>query len=238
MPGTVELSDIPLESHNTSAGYAYEKLRDGLLWGRWKPGEKLKPQHLKDTFSTTSGALREALIRLAGEGFVNFEEQRGFSTIEPTRDSFMELRHLRVLLEGEGARLSIEHGDLEWETNLTAAHHQLIYLEQKMRGAEDLGRFIKIWSRHDAQFHAVLISACQSELLKHEYKIIYDKFRLHAVAELRTYGFRGKTTTKEHNEIVEAALARDADRCADALDRHVTIYRSSDLSNDNEGAKS
>ena len=87
-----EIVDKPLESHATSAGHAYEMLRDGLIWGRWSPGEKLKPQHLKESFSTTSSALREALIRLAGEGFVSFEEQRGFSTIRPTRESFHELR--------------------------------------------------------------------------------------------------------------------------------------------------
>ena len=230
MQDAAGLADLSPESHGTSAGYAYAQLRDGLIWGRWQPGEKLKPQHLKSEFSTTSGALREALIRLAGEGFVSFEEQRGFSTIKPSRDSFLELRHLRVLLEVEAARLSVEQGGLEWETNLSAAHHRLVYLEEKMRGNDDLRSFIKWWSRYDQQFHEVLISACGSALLRQQYRSIYDKFRLHAVSELRTYGFRGEVTTNEHNDILTAALDRDADACAAAIDRHVTIYRSADRS--------
>ncbi len=228
MPKTAELADIPLGAHVTSAGHAYEILRDGLIWGRWKPGEKLKPQHLKTEISTTSSALREALIRLAGEGFVTFEEQRGFSTIRPTPSSFLELRHLRVLLELDAARLSVERGNLEWETNLSAAHHRLIFLEDKMRSSDDLRSYIKWWSRYDGQFHEALIAACGSELLKQQFRSIYDKYRLHAVTELRTFGFRGETTTREHNDIVTAALDRDADACTAAIERHVTVYRDGD----------
>ena len=228
MQDAAGLPELSPDSHGTSAGYAYAQLRGGLIWGRWQQGEKLKPQHLKSEFSTTSGALREALIRLAGEGFVSFEEQRGFSTIKPSRESFLELRHLRMLLEVEATRMSIGNGDLEWETNLSAAHHRLVYLEEKMRGTADLRSFIKWWSRYDQQFHEVLISACGSALLRQQYRSIYDKFRLHAVSELRTYGFRGEVTTNEHNDILTAAIARDADACVAAIDRHVTIYRNSD----------
>ena len=106
--------------------------------------------------------------------------------------------------------MSIKQGGLEWETNLSAAHHRLVYLEEKMRGTDDLRSFIKWWLRYDQHFHEALISACGSELLRQQYRSIYDKFRLHAVFELRTYGFRGEVTTKEHNDILTAALARDA----------------------------
>lgn len=210
---------------NSSAGGAYQQLREGLIWGRWKPGEKLKPQHLKQVFEYTSGALREALIRLAGEGFVQFEEQRGFSTVKPSRKSFQEIRDLRVLLECEGARLSILNGDLEWEANLIAAHHKLVHLEEKMRGEKDISGFIKIWSRYDWEVHQSLVAACNSDHLKEYYRAVFDKFRLHAVSELRAYGFRGKITISEHAKIVSHALARDAASCAEAIDDHLRIYR-------------
>ncbi len=213
---------------HTSAGVAYERLRDGLIWGRWKAGEKLKPQHLKDLFSTTSGVLREALIRLAGESFVIFEEQRGFSTLNPTRESFLELRSLRILLEKEGLTLSIQQGNLDWESNLVAAHGQLQLIERKMLNATDLSDFIRTWSRYDAQFHAALIANCRSDLLKKEHRRIYDLYRIHAIAELGTFGFRGKTTMDEHQAIVDSALERDTDACIKAVDQHVTIYRDQD----------
>ena len=225
---TVQPTQTEQQSHGTSAGVAYERLRDGLMWGRWKPGEKLKPQHLKELFSTTSGALREALIRLAGEGFVKFEEQRGFSTMNPTRSSFLEVRELRVLLEKEGMMLSLQKGGLDWEANLAAAHQRLLLVEKKMLQTDDLTSFIRVWSRYDAQFHTALIAGCESELLKEEHRRIYDLFRVHAVAELGTFGFRGETTMLEHNAIVEAALDRNVEACLDAMEFHTTIYRSQD----------
>lgn len=230
MAELAEIVDFKTDSAATSAGSVYEKLRDGLIWGQWPPGTKLKPQHLKEAFSTTASALREALIRLAGEGFVDFEEQRGFSTMRPSRQSFQQLRHLRVLLEKEGARLSITNGDLEWETNLAAAHHSLSYLEAKMKASDDLSGYIKMWSRMDAQFHKALIAACGSELLIQEYRSIYDKYRLHAVVELRTFGFRGEITIAEHATIFDAATARDVSACQKAIEDHVTIYRSQSAS--------
>ena len=59
----------------------YEVLRSGLIWGRWKSGERLIPQHLKDEFGCTSSVLREAMLRLAGEGFVISEKNQGFRAV-------------------------------------------------------------------------------------------------------------------------------------------------------------
>lgn len=209
----------------SSAFAVYNAVREGLIWGRWEPGEKLKPQHLKASFKCTSSVLREALIRLAGEGFVKFEEQRGFSTILPTRESFFEVRAMRVLLECEGARLSIERGGIDWEINLKAAHHRLAHLEERMRSEEDLRGFIKIWSLNDWEFHQALIAACGSSLLREMHSSVYDKFRLHVVAELKNFGFRAGTTIGEHEAIVGSALERDAKGCARAIEDHLAIYR-------------
>lgn len=210
----------------SSAFAVYRAVRESLIWGRWKPGEKLKPQHLKASFGCTSSVLREALIRLAGEGFVTFEEQRGFSTIVPTQESFFEVRAMRILLESEGVRLSIENGGIDWEVDLKAAHYRLAHLEEKMRQEGELRGFIKIWSLHDWQFHHALIAACGSDLLKEFHSTVYDKFRLHVVSELKNFGFRAATTIDEHEAILRSALDRDAATCAKAIQDHLAIYRS------------
>jgi DNA-binding GntR family transcriptional regulator len=210
---------------STHSGDVYENLRENLIWGRWTPGEKLKPQYLKTALDCSSSVMREALIRLAGEGFVHFEEQRGFSAIVPTEQSLTELRNLRILLETEGARLSIENGALEWEAELTAAHHRLAHLEEKMRNESDISGFIKVWSHYDWAFHEAFMAACGSQHLQQMHKTVYDKFRLHVISELRDFGYRGEITIHEHNDILESALRRDLDACQQAIERHLKIYR-------------
>ncbi len=213
------------ELHPRSAGDVYKDLRECLIWGRWQSGKKLKPQHLKSSLNCSSSVMREALIRLAGEGFVQFEEQRGFSAITPTEESLVELGNLRELLEIEGARLSIENGNLEWEVELSAAHHRLAHFEERMRGEDDISGFIKTWSGYDWEFHEALLASCESVHLQQTYKAIYDKFRLHVIAELRSYGYRGKTTIDEHNNILSSALQRDSKACKNAIKQHLKIYR-------------
>ena len=213
----------------SSAGLAYRYLRDGLIWRRWTSGEKLKPQHLTKSCKFTTGALREALIRLAGEGFVTFEEQRGFSTLIPDQKLFYEIRDLRVLLEGEAASLSISNGGPDWEAKLIAAHHRLSHLEAIMVQEECVNDFLRAWSKLDWEFHRALVSACNSETLIEYYRSAYDKSRLYIVAELANFGFRGEQTIAEHKEILDCALQRDNEACIQAIIRHVTVKWDSDL---------
>ena len=80
----------------------YEVLRDGLIWGRWASGDRLMPQHLKTELSCTSASLREALLRLVGEGFVEAEKHQGFRVVIHSDASFKLHAHLRFLLENRG----------------------------------------------------------------------------------------------------------------------------------------
>jgi len=103
----------------------YQRLRGDLLACRLMPGQKLKIDELCVRFGAGSSAVREALSRLAADGFVVIEPQRGFRV---TPLSFAELRDLtnvRCEIEGLCIRDAIEHGGIDWETNLIAALHRL-----------------------------------------------------------------------------------------------------------------
>lgn len=217
--------DIPTRLPVTTAGMAYKILRGELIWGRWPAGQKLKPQHLKTELNITSSSLREALIRLAAEGFVTVEEQRGFRTLLPTEQSFRELHHLRGLLEKEGAKLSIKIADSEWMERFQSAYHELYLFEKQMTGKAYQDLDLRQWSLLDSAFHASLIAGCGSQILIEQYGIIYDKYRIHAVSELNEAGFRGSTTMDEHYEIFVAIRDLDTAKSMLAIDRHLHIYR-------------
>ena len=208
----------------------YETLRDGLIWGRWKSGERLKPQHLEGEIGCSRAALREALLRLAGEGFVQAEKHFGFRATEHSEEVFRQAAHLRQLLECEGALLSLSRGDFDWELALNAAHHNLAYVEVQMAGATDLLPYVKRWSRQDWLFHKALLSACGSEMLVKSCKAAFDTFRMYAVSQIREFGF-SPTTRDEHQAIYDAAIARDTDACLKAIDVHLALYQDRNRSN-------
>ena len=201
----------------------YDILRDGLIWGRWKSGERLKPRHLQDEMGCSGAALREALLRLAGEGFVQAEKHHGFRATEHSEETFRQAAHLRQLLECEGALLALERGDFDWELALNAAHHNLAYVEAKMAAADDLSPYLKRWSRQDWLFHQKLLSACGSQMLLQSYKSAYDTFRMFAVSQIAEFGFSAMTRA-EHQAIYDAAVSRDAKACLEAIGVHLQLF--------------
>lgn len=210
----------------------YDALRSGLIWGRWKSGERLIPQHLKEEFGCTSSVLREAMLRLAGEGFVVSEKNQGFRTVVHSRETFREAAHLRLVLEREAVELSIKNGDFEWEISLSAAYQKLAYVERQMVETNDAEKYVRHWSLQDWEFHSTVMSACGSELLMRAYKSAFDTFRMYAVSAFPNYGFSQEITAKEHLDIYETAIKRDIVGCIKAIERHLTLYKDGNRSDD------
>lgn len=202
----------------------YETLREGLIWGRWRSGEQLKPQHLKEELNCTSGVLREALLRLSGEGMVLLVKNAGFRVASYDENTFREAAHLRLLLECEAAELAVKRGDFEWEMAVNTAHHNLAYIEDQMATADDITPFVQRWSQLDWAFHSAVLSACGSKLLMRRYRSVYDTFRMYAAAQIDEFGFIVPGTINEHRAIFDTAIQRDVDGCIEAIKAHLRFY--------------
>src|SRR5262245_9611874 len=57
---------------------AYRQIRADIIFGKLTPGEKLRLDRLRELYGASVGTLRELLSRLASEGLVVAEGQRGF----------------------------------------------------------------------------------------------------------------------------------------------------------------
>lgn len=202
----------------------YRSFKARLVAGEFRAGEKLRPDAFKDSYGISASAMREIFLRLTYENLLTQEEQRGFRVPVADEKRLTDLMNLRILLECEGAKESILNGDLEWEARLSAAHHKLAHIEQKMKAAPDIAPFVPIWTRVDWEFHDTLLSACPSDILRATHRNIYERFRQQVVAELKSAGFR-EETIREHAAILKAAIERDIPACRSAIDAHLQTYR-------------
>lgn len=200
-------------------GSIYDDISERLASGEFPAGSRLKADDLRKDYGVSASTMREVLFRLSYGGFAVFEEQRGFRVPPASAQRLLEVRHLRILVETEGARLAIEKGDMEWEARLNAAHHKLAHIEVKMRESGRLRENIAIWTRFDWEFHDTLISASGSQLLRETLQGLFFKYRLLLVGIVTDYGFRSGTVS-EHKAILDAALERNAERCAEAIRQH------------------
>lgn len=201
---------------NTSASLtqtAYERLRADLLSCRLRPGDRLRINDLCVRLSVSLGAVREALSRLTADGFVVAEPQRGFRVAPISVEELRDLTTVRLQIEGACLRRTIALGDIGWEERLVAAHHRMSRLPE--REIDDPQRVSEAWAAAHAAYHRALVNGCDSPWLLRLRDLLYaqsERYRRLSVPLARA----GRELEREHREIMEAALARDADR-ADAL---------------------
>ena len=91
--------------------------------------------------------------------------QRGFRARETSPEKRSDIAKFRVLLEQEGAALSIRKAGLDWEIRLNTAHHKLTHIEKLMTKHGLTDEHLMVWSSAEFEFHDALISGCASDIL-------------------------------------------------------------------------
>jgi len=195
---------------------AYDLIRRDVISGALEPDSKLRIEVLRDHYGVGASPLREALNRLAAEGFVVAIGQRGFRVAPMSGEELRDITRLRILLETEALKESITAGDDDWESGVVAAYHRLAKADAKQ--AADFND----WEKRNHEFHETLVGACSSPLLLRFRSSVYDqhkRYRSLAIFERSSK----RDLAAEHQEIKDAALARDAERACRATERHIRL---------------
>lgn len=194
----------------------YVRLRYDIIFGIAAPGQRLRLEDLHQTYGASVPTLREVLNRLASEGLVVSEDQRGFAVAPISAANLLELSSLRKLIEVHALDLSFRLGTVTWESEVVAAHHKLSRIEQQLMSGVNADR--SEWKRYDFGFHQALIGACGSEELLAVHRTVFDKYLRYQMIFLT---FRGEIAAREHKALLDAALSRDFATAKAVLERHV-----------------
>lgn len=206
------------QSSTTVGTSTYERIKHDIIFGALEPGSKLKLDGLKARYQASVSTLRETLNRLASDGFVQAEEQRGFFVQPVSAEDLQEISELRILLECSALETSIACGDADWEGNLVAAHHKLHLIEQKMQNGDRSQK--ELWKRYDWEFHQAMIQACNSQNLLTLHSVIFDKYLRYQMVVLTN---RGEKAIDEHRAMFDAALSRDIPLAKRLLEEHIRL---------------
>ena len=202
----------------------YEDLRDRLISGEFSPGQRLKYEDLRLDYGISASSIREILFRLSAVGLVDFIEQRGFRVPKETEELRHDLAQSRILLETEGACLSIRYGGVGWEARLNAAHHELKHIETRVSSTSgESDDLIPLWSAAELNFHRTLIEECRSEVLKQLHLQVYYRFRQQLISSDKNFGFITENV-EQHQAILEAALIHDEDLARERIHIHLSRH--------------
>ena len=207
---------IEAAEHDTIGDSAYRTIRKDIIFGQLRPSEKLRLEPLRKRYNVSVTTLREILNRLASDGLVVAEGQKGFEVASISDANLWEVAELRLLVEGHAVSRSFDKGDLDWESQVVAAHHKLRRLEDRMI-AGDMGAR-EDWKKADWGFHRALITGCGSETLMDLHEQLFDKYLRY---QILTLAFRGENAAREHGELLEAAFARDSAKAREILGLHI-----------------
>ncbi len=203
------------EGTDTISDDGYRRIRSDIIFGKLRPAQKLRLEALREFYGVSISTLREILCRLSSDGLVVAEGKKGFEVAPVSVDDLKELAELRLLLETHAMTASFARGDVEWEGRVVSAHHKLAATE---RGMASKTTNHVLWKQYDSEFHQALISNCGSRALMQTHAAVFDKYFRYLVLAL---SYRGEVVPREHKQLLDYALKRDAARAKTVLAAHI-----------------
>ncbi|BBK31598.1 GntR family transcriptional regulator [Stella humosa] len=125
----MEESFGPLERESLTAR-VYGELRTALMEGRFWPGHRLKIRELAATMRVSETPVREALMQLVRERGLEMHAGRSITVARLSLAQYLELRTIRLMLEGLAAETAALRIDTAGMAELAAVHEDLIAAER------------------------------------------------------------------------------------------------------------
>ena len=201
----------------------YNKIKNSLINGDLKPGEKLKIDVLKEKYDTGHTPIREALTSLVKDGLVERIEQKGFVASNVSMKQFNEVLKTRIWIEEIAIKKSMENKDglEQWEENLILLNHRLSKKDwtEKYNPEND-----DSWEMIHKKFHISLISRSGSDYLTKFCEQLYDqnlRFRFLLIKNKKNY--LARNVNKEHQDILNAVISRDIVSAQKNLVKHYKV---------------
>lgn len=212
----------PATEPKTLASQAHNLLRDDILLGQLRPGERLRTKGLQERYGLGLSPLRESLQRLSAEGLVVMDEQRGFSVAPVSLAELKDLTLARTALESVMLPLALAHGDADWEAQIVAALHRLS--RTPLPTGPDDREAARQWELRHRAFHEALMAGCGSPWLMRLHEQLVDqteRYRMLRLQRLSQKKPSARDVHAEHQALMEAVLARDPARAVTLMREHL-----------------
>ena len=193
-------------------------LRDDILAGRLRPGQRLTFPELCREYSVSVGVLREALVRLVDRGIVRAESNLGFRVMSLSEVDLDGLTAVRAHIEPAFVRDAVLTGSRVWEATVLATHH-LIDGVPRVHG----GRLNEDLVRAHAEFHLALVSGADNRRMTEIVSRLRDETDLYFrwFLDLDRIAEHGERVAEQDRAILAAVLARDAERAEVLVRDHI-----------------
>jgi DNA-binding GntR family transcriptional regulator len=134
----------------------YRQMKDSIMAGAFRPGQELTLRSVADALGTSLMPVRDALRRLVTERALEALPSRKIAIPILDKEKFLELRRIRILLEGEAVALAAEKVTRRGLANVRSILKKLQGLDEKQRA--------QFWALNH-RLHFAVYEAAESPLL-------------------------------------------------------------------------
>lgn len=210
----------PVSVPPTLKAHVLNRLRDAIVTGRYKPGDRLNESKLAREFEISRIPIREALMSLQEQGLVMNHERRGMFVTILAEEDVQKINSLRVVLEAEALRLCRLNITPEDARRLTGLVEQMEAWEEstELAAAEyDLQFHREIWRASGNPYLAKTLDSLATVLFA--YKALEN-------ASVETKQWR----LHHHRALLDVALGKSEVSPEDAVIEHLrTGYENPDV---------
>jgi len=189
----------------------YLAIKDMAIQFAFKPGERINEVDLAARLNASRTPLREALNRLAAEGFLVSRQGRGFFCRDLKPREMYELYQFRAILESSAVRLACE---LATEEEVSELVH---FLDET--GPDEDGRTAEELVALDEHFHQQVATLSRNMELCRTLDNINARIKYFRWVDMDS---KRSVTQNEHRKIVDALMARDPDLAARRMNAHIS----------------
>ncbi len=189
-----------MEKHLTLREKILETIRDAIISGALKPGEKVAEPELAERFGISRTPIREAFRQLESEGYLTVIPRKGAVVVSFSEKDVEEFYAIKSILEGYAARKACENLSLREIDRLQTINEKLRHMAE----TGDVKNFFKVHN----DFHELFIKAADNYKLSEMIASLVGKFQRLRIASLSLPG-RMQVSVEEHEKIIDAFKKRN-----------------------------
>lgn len=190
----------------------FKTLRQGILTGELKPGERLMEIHLANKLGVSRTPIREAIRKLELEGLVTMIPRRGAEVAQITEKSMKDVLEVRKVLDDLSVELACERITEEEKELLKNA---CVDFEEAVK----TGDFAKI-AKTDVAFHDIIVTATRNIRLSQMVNNLAEQMYRYRFEYIKDSSQHARLV-QEHEKICQGIIAGDKKRALEAIEKHI-----------------
>lgn len=198
--------------HSSISEVVYQKLKRRIIAGKLRLGQRIMDAELIEEFNVSRTPIREALLKLKGEGLIEIHPRSGTFVFRFSEDDLTTLCETRIVIEQGALRKACKCNSIRLLNELT----QNLQCQKKLIQSDIFDDYLKL----DKEFHNIFFVMAKNYYLEQAFTIISDKINV-----LRSY----LNLTRDfivnsicgHESIVDFIVNEDIEGACKRLEKHI-----------------